>query len=73
MKSNVEKKSSHIEPLFIPLRAGFAAIGIGPTKGYQLVKERKISVIKIGRKSLASVANIRAVAAAFIEEAARGK
>lgn len=60
-----------VEPLFLPLREGFTVIGIGPTKGYQLVKEGKITVVKIGRKSLASVANLRAVADALIEEAQR--
>ena len=60
-----------IEPIFIPLSQGFAVLGVGRTKGYELVKEGKILVVKQGKKSLASVANLRAVADALIEKAAR--
>ena len=60
-----------IEPIFIPLTQGFAALGVGRTKGYELVKEAKILVVKQGKKSLASVANLRAVADALIEKAQR--
>ena len=73
MISSAEKSNSSIEPLFLPLRAGFAAIGVGPTKGYQLVKEGRIAVIKIGRKSFCTPENLRACADKFIAEAARAK
>ena len=62
---------ANIEPILIPLTQGFGVIGVGPTKGYQLVKEGKIKVVKIGRKSLAIVADLRSLADALIEEASR--
>lgn len=62
---------SSVEPLFLPLSEGFSVMGVGRTKGYQLVKEGKIKVVKIGRKSLTSVASLRSLADALIEEAAR--
>jgi len=62
--------ASTVEPLFLPLNEGFKVISVGRTKGYQLIDEGKITMVKVGKKSLVSVASLKAFADALIEQAA---
>lgn len=38
--------------LLVPVRFAFRAIGVGPTKGYELVAAGHLTLVKIGSKSL---------------------
>ena len=62
----------NIEPLFLPLRDGLKVIGVGETKGRQLISEHKITMVKIGRKSLLDVASLKAYAASLTHVVAQG-
>ena len=61
---------SSVEPLLLPLNEGFKVISVGRTKGYQLIDEGKIHMVKVGRKSLVSVASLRAFASNLTGKAA---
>lgn len=59
------------ERLLLPISDGFRCLGVGKTKGYDLVNQRRLHIIKIGRKSLLSHAEIEALAAELLNEAKR--
>ena len=61
---------SSVEPLFLTLNEGFKVISVGRTKGYQLIDEGKITMVKVGKKSLVSVASLRAFAESLTARAA---
>jgi len=61
-----------VQRLLHPAREGFRLLGVGPTKGYSLVKQGRLHIIKIGRKSLLADAEISALAAELLAEAKGG-
>lgn len=40
-----------MEQLLVSTREGFAAIGVGSTKGYELLASGELELVKIGRAS----------------------
>ena len=64
---------SNIEPLFLPLDDGFKVIGVGRTKGYELIDHGEIQMVKVGKKSLLTVASLKAFAAKLTAQAANSK
>ena len=64
------KMISSVEPLFLPLSEGFKVISVGRTTGYRLNDEGKIQMVKVGNKSLVSVASLRAFAISLTSQAA---
>jgi excisionase family DNA binding protein len=59
-----------IEPLAVPIPDGARIIGCGRSKLYQLIKEKQIPLIKLGRRSLVPVSSLRALIEAKMKEAA---
>lgn len=59
-----------VEPLFVPISDGAKIIGLGRSKFYELVSEKRIPLIKVGRKSLVSVASLKAFADTLTQKAA---
>ncbi len=51
-----------MEPLPVSPKSAFAALGIGTTKGYELINAGRLKVIKIGRATRVTVPSIREVA-----------
>lgn len=49
-----------MEPLSIPPKDAFAAIGVGVTKGYELINAGELEVFKIGRATRVTTASVRA-------------
>jgi len=45
--------------LLVPVRPAFQALGVGPTKGYQLVAGGQLTLVKIGSKSLITAQSLR--------------
>ena len=39
------------EPLAVPPKVAFAAIGVGNTRGYELIKQGSLKAFKIGRST----------------------
>lgn len=39
------------EPLAVPPKVAFAAIGVGNTRGYELINEGSLEAFKIGRST----------------------
>jgi len=60
-----------VQRLLHPVREGFGLLGVGTTKGYALVKQGRLHIIKIGRKSLLSDSEISTLAAELLDEAKR--
>jgi hypothetical protein len=52
-----------MEPVAVTPADAFKALGIGTTKGYELINAGKLKRIKIGRASRITVASIRALVA----------
>ncbi len=50
-----------MEPLAVPIPAFTKALGIGRTKGYELIEAGEVEAIKIGRRTLITVASIKAL------------
>ena len=48
-----------IEPVVVPPKVGFAAIGVGNTKGYELIKSGELEAIKIGRATRITWASVK--------------
>lgn len=55
--------------LLLPVDDGFRQIGVGRTKGYWLVRQGRLTLIKIGRKSLLSQSELESLAAELLNEA----
>jgi excisionase family DNA binding protein len=51
-----------VEPLAVAPKTAFAALGIGTTKGYELIASGRLKAIKIGRATRITTESIRAVA-----------
>ena len=49
-----------MKPLAVSPRDAFAAIGVGVTKGYELINRREIDAFKIGRATRITTASIEA-------------
>lgn len=47
--------------LVVRLPEAFQLLGIGPTKGYQLVKSGDLQTVRIGRRTLVHAHSIRAL------------
>jgi hypothetical protein len=59
-----------IEPLAIPPKDAFAAIGVGVTKGYELLAAGELQSFKIGRATRITTASIREYVARQVQLAA---
>ncbi len=51
-----------MEPVAVSPKTAFAALGIGTTKGYELINEGRLEVIKIGRATRITTRSIKAIA-----------
>ena len=49
-------------PLLIPRKAAFALLGVGTTKGHELINAGQLDARKLGDKTLITMASIRALA-----------
>lgn len=49
-------------PLLIPRKAAFAMLGVGTTKGHELINAGKLDARKLGDKTLITMASIRVLA-----------
>jgi excisionase family DNA binding protein len=48
-----------MEPLALPPKAAFAAIGVGTTKGYELINSGELETFKIGRSTRITTDSVR--------------
>ena len=53
------------DTLLTPAQRAFAAIGVGNTKGYQLVAEGKLVARKVGARTMIETASLRAYVASL--------
>jgi hypothetical protein len=49
-------------PLLIPRKAAFAMIGVGTTKGHELIRAGLLDARKLGEKTVITMASVRALA-----------
>jgi hypothetical protein len=49
-------------PLLIPRKVAFAMLGVGTTKGHELINAGQLDARKLGDKTLITMASIRALA-----------
>ena len=49
-----------MEPIAIPPKDAFAAIGVGITKGYELINAGELEIFKIGRATRVTTESVRA-------------
>ena len=55
------------ERLLVPVREGFRLIGVGQTKGYELIAAGEIKLVKIGSKSLLTMESLRSFTRRLVE------
>jgi len=48
-----------MEPLLIPAKVGFKSLGVGTTKGYELIASGDLKTVKIGRATRITTESIR--------------
>lgn len=60
-----------MEPVTVRPKDAFAAIGVGVTKGYELIGSGELDVIKIGRATRITVESINAMVARRMAEQRR--
>lgn len=56
-----------MDPLAIPPKQAFAALGVGVTKGYELIAAGDLETFKIGRATRVTTESIRAYVARQLE------
>lgn len=56
------------KPLLLPMLDAFEMIGVGKTKGYELVKSGKIETVTIGGRRYATMRGLDALAAPHITD-----
>ncbi|KKW89423.1 hypothetical protein YP76_25445 [Sphingobium chungbukense] len=59
--------TSTIEPIALPPKMAFAAIGVGVTKGYELIAAGELETFKIGRATRITTSSIKALVARRLE------
>jgi hypothetical protein len=52
--------------LLVPLKRAFHALGVGPTKGYELIAAGHLTRVKIGGKSLITADSLRRFVAGLL-------
>jgi excisionase family DNA binding protein len=50
-----------MEPLTVTIRGARAALGLGHTKIYELIGEKRLKTVKVGRRTLVTTDSIRAL------------
>jgi len=58
-----------IDPIAVPPKLAFAAIGVGITKGYELINAGELTAFKVGRATRITTDSIRAYVAKRVAEA----
>lgn len=48
-----------MEPVAVPPKVAFAAIGVGNTKGYELINSGQLEAVKIGRSTRVTWASVK--------------
>ena len=59
-----------VGPVAVPPHTAFAMLGIGVTKGYQLINSGDLDAFKIGRATRITTASIRAYVARQLQQRA---
>lgn len=59
-----------MEPIAIPPKDAFAAIGVGVTKGYELLNAGELESFTVGRARRVTTASIKAFVARQLEQQA---
>lgn len=59
-----------VDPLLVPVNDGAKILGLGRSKFYEEAKQGRIQLVKVGRKSLVSVASLKAFADSLTQKAA---
>ncbi|WP_380789204.1 helix-turn-helix domain-containing protein [Sphingobium xenophagum] len=59
-----------IDPLALQPKAAFAAIGVGVTKGYELINAGELTAFKVGRATRITTDSLKAFVAKRVAEAA---
>jgi len=70
MPQDATKKTSNatkIEPILIPVLAAFRALSIGNRNGYRLVHQKVIPTVRLGRRLLVPVDELRKMLAVMVE------
>ena len=57
-----------LDPLLVSIADATRVIGVGKSKFYEIIAKRELSVIKLGRKSLIAVDDLRACVARLKSE-----
>lgn len=57
-----------MEPLAIPPKDAFAAIGVGVTKGYELINAGELRTFKVGRATRITTDSLRAYVERQLEQ-----
>lgn len=58
-----------MKPISIPPKDAFAAIGVGVTKGYELINSGELDAFKIGRATRITMASIESFVARRMADA----
>lgn len=59
-----------VEPLQVKPKTAFSAVGVGNTRGYELIAEGKLELVKDGRASFITWESVKAYAASLRREPA---
>lgn len=60
-----------MKPIALPPKDAFRMIGVGITKGYELLADRELEAIKIGRATRVTVASLEAFVSRRLAEQRR--
>ena len=61
---------NNVEPLFVSVNDGAKILGLGRSKFYEEAKQGRIQLVKLGKRSLVSMASLKAFAESLTLKAA---
>jgi hypothetical protein len=56
-------RRGHYQPLYVPIRDAFDIVGVGPTKGYELINAGVLKTVRIGKRRFATFESLERLAA----------
>ena len=67
------RETGKLSPLLVPKREAFDTIGVGNTKGHELINEGRLIAVKLGSRTMIQTASLHEFVAslpAFVSKAA---
>ncbi|MCW3476755.1 helix-turn-helix domain-containing protein [Limobrevibacterium gyesilva] len=66
-RRKADRPSLHIEPLALSVEAAAAALAIGRSKAWELIRDGQLQVVRIGGRTVVTTTELRRFVAALVK------